>query len=67
MSKTIEVYLWLNEPDGYVIDMVVDGETVHSKNYFYEIKASADLEQLVSSLGLNEVESRSSHIKYSNQ
>lgn len=47
--------------------MVVDGETVHSKNYFYEIKASADLEQLVSSLGLNEVEKLSSHIKYSNQ
>lgn len=67
MKKTIEVYLWLNELDGYVIDMVVDGETVHSKNYFYEIKASADLEQLVSSLGLNEVEKLSSHIKYSNQ
>ena len=67
MSKTIEVYLWLNEPDGYVIDLVIDGETVHSLTTTHQKVADEKFSQLSKGLGLIYGSMGENYSKMSNQ
>lgn len=65
MSKTIEVYLWKEQTCR--VDFVVNGETIHTTETDRLDWATTIVDKLATALDLSLIESRPSHIKYSNQ